>query len=283
MDLSIIIVSYNVKEKLRQNLAALYNSQGDFSFEVIVVDNDSQDGSAAMVQNEFPQVRLIANSENFGFSKANNQAIKIAQGNYILLLNPDMQLFPETLINMLSWGKENQQAVVFSGRLIDIVGENIPHVRRFPKWRDQLAIVLKLPHLFPKITNKYLLAKFDYSRAQKVDSVRGSFFFINRQTWQKISGSNLPLLDERYFIWFEEVDFCRQVYQKGGEVWYTPQGKALDYVGQSFSQVKTVRKQQYFRRSQLRYFAKWHNWGEVLILRAAWALSGLICLIWRKK
>ena len=98
MDLSIIIVSWKVKEKLRANLQALFASQGDFSYEVFVVDNNSDDGSVDMIKDEFPRVKLIANTENVGFAKANNHAIKLASGDYILLLNPDMLVNPDTLI-----------------------------------------------------------------------------------------------------------------------------------------------------------------------------------------
>lgn len=283
MNLSVIIVSYNVKEKLRQNLQALASSVGDLAFEVIVVDNNSSDGSAAMVANDFSEVKLIANQDNLGFAKANNQALKIAQGDYLLLLNPDMRVFPETLYNFWRFASNNQQATVCGGRLVDVLGENIDQVRRFPKLSDQLAIVLKLPHFCPKIINRYLNKNFDYSRPQAVDSVRGSFFLINRQSWKKISGFDPPLLDERYFIWFEEVDFCRQVISLGGEVWYTPAAKAIDYVGQSFSQVGTGRKQKYFRRSMLQYFAKWQGPVSTGILWLAWLPSLLIFHLWKRK
>ncbi|MDP2944211.1 MAG: glycosyltransferase, partial [bacterium] len=112
MDLSIIIVSWNVKDKLRKNLAAIFKSEGDFKFEVLVVDNNSGDGSAAMVAAEFSLVRLIANPENLGFAKANNQGLKLASGKFILLLNPDMRAYPDTLKNILAWANSNPQATV---------------------------------------------------------------------------------------------------------------------------------------------------------------------------
>ena len=238
MDLSVIIVSYNVREKLKNNLQALFKSKGDFSFEVFVVDNNSEDQSAKMVEESFSQVKLIKNEENLGFSRANNIAIKQAQGDFILLLNPDMQVFAETLEKSLNFAKNNSQAIVSSCKLIDEKNNIIKHVRRFPKFFDQLMIVLKIPHIFPWVLNKYLISSFDYNQSQKVDSVRGSFFMINKNEFKKLSGRDLPLLDERYFVWFEEVDFCKQIYQLGGEVWYNPQAECLDYVGQSFSLLK---------------------------------------------
>jgi hypothetical protein len=277
MDISVIIVSWNVKEKLQANLRTLFKSEGDFKYEVFVVDNASSDKSAEMVESEFSQVRLIKNRENLGFAKANNLAIKQARGKYILLLNPDMQVFPNTLLNALNWAQKNQQAIVSGCKLVDEKEKIVEQVRRFPKIFDQLMIVLKLPHIFPFLLNSYLMKGFDYNEAQRVDSVRGSFFLINREGYEKISSSARPYLDERYFIWFEEVDFCKQVYNLGGEVWYSPVAICRDYVGQSFKQVKRRDTQKYFRDSMLKYFKKWHSPWQSKILSLAWKLiSSLI-------
>lgn len=272
MDLSIIIVSWNVKEKLRANLQALLASKTDFSFEVFVVDNNSKDLSVEMVKTEFPEVKLIANNENLGFAKANNQAIKEASGDFILLLNPDMRVFPDTLENALGWAKRNPQAVISGFKLVNEKHEVIKQVRSFPTLFDQLMIVLKVPHLMPSVLNSYLLPNFDYEKEAKVDSIRGAFFLINKEAYKKISGLDKPLLDERYFIWFEEVDFCREVYRLGGEVYYSPAAKCLDYVGASFSQLKRGQTQRYFCDSMLRYFKKWESKADYFILKMAWRL-----------
>ncbi len=283
MNLSIIIVSYNVREKLQKNLESIFNSKfpedEDFSLEVLVVDNASVDSSADMVEKCFPQVKLIRNEKNFGFSKANNIAIKQSRGEYILLLNPDMRLFPETLYQSLRFAKKNPQAVVSSCLLVDSNNKTIKHVRHFPKFFDQLAIVLKLPHLFPKILRRYLCLDFDYNLAQKVDSVRGSFFMINKNSYQQLSGLDLPLLDERYFVWFEETDFCKQVYKMGGEVWYNPNAFCLDYVGQSFALLKKGRAQKYFSDSMLKYFRKWHPAWQYYVLKVIWPFGKFLTFV----
>jgi GT2 family glycosyltransferase len=271
-----------------------------------------------MVENEFPQVELIKNEDNLGFSKANNQGLKIAKGRYVLLLNPDMKVFSDTLSNMVKWMDENPQASVAGCNLITETGETIKHVRRFPQVWDQLAIALKLPHLFPGLLDKYLCDDFDYIKAAKVDSVRGGFFMIRNETLKsesslrgvyatkqtylineenrsprslkplamtnKLNDANngfftLPFLDERYFIWFEEVDYCRQISKMGGEVWYTPSAKCIDYVGQSFKQVKRVKTQKYFRESMLKYFKKWHPGWQYIILWKAWFFGRSIAWI----
>lgn len=270
MDLSIVIVSWNVKEKLKDNLRALYESRGA-SFEVFVVDNNSADGTALMVKKYYPRVKLIVNRENLGFAKANNQAIRQASGRYILLLNPDMRVFDDTLANMFSWMNAHERAWVAGCRLIDESARIVNQVRRFPRLADQLAIVLKIPHLFPAVLNNYLRSDFDYLKSASVDSIRGGFFMIRKRAIEKIG-----LLDERFFLWFEEVDYCRRVKAAGGQVWYMPNAECIDLVGQSFKQIESLIKQRYFRDSMLKYFKKWQPGYEYLILRLAWPVGLLI-------
>ena len=276
MDLSVIIVSWNVKNLLRKNLKAIYKNTQNIGFEIFVVDNNSKDGTVEMIKQEFPTVNLITNNHNAGFAKANNQAMKKASGEFVLLLNPDMRVLRGTLANMIKWMHENRQTTVAGCRLIDQNGNTINHIRRFPTIWDQLAIVLKLPHIFPKILDEYLIKNFDYSQEASVDSIRGSFFMIRREVIEELGG-----LDERYFIWFEEVDFCKQVKNAGWKVMYAPTVKCVDYIGQSFSQIKTGATQKYFRNSMLKYFKKWHPAWQYWILKIAWPIG--IFMVWAGK
>ena len=277
MDLSVIIVSWNVKNLLRENLKAIYKNTQNINFEIFVIDNNSADNSVKMVKEEFPQVKLIVNKKNLGFSKANNQGIKKSKGRYVLLLNPDMRVFPEILEKMMKWMDKHQEAGIASCNLIKKNGETILHVRQYPTLLNQLAIVLKLPHIFPKILNKYLMKNFDYSKEASVDSVRGSFFMIRREVIEKLVG-----LDERYFIWFEEVDFCRQVKNAGWKIMYVPTIKCVDYVGKSFSQIKRGIAQKYFRDSMLKYFKKWHPLWQYRILKIAWPIGAFFAFLAEK-
>lgn len=274
MDLSIIIVSWKVKDILKKNLENIYKSEGDFKYEVFVVDNDSQDGTGEMIEKNFSEVNFIANSSNLGFSKANNQAIKKSKGRYVLLLNPDMKVFPNTFQKMIVWMDSHPEAGIAGCRLLDKEGGIVKHVRRFPSFFDQAAIILKFPHLFPWVLNKYLFSNFDYSKEAKVDSIRGSFFMIRRKLIEEIGG-----LDERYFVWFEEVDYCRQTKEVGWKIYYTPSAECVDLVGQSFSQLKRGSAQKYFRDSMLKYFRKWHPAWQSWILRAIWPFGILIVRI----
>lgn len=273
MELSVIIVSYKVKDLLRKNLEYLFQTTSNMDFEVFVVDNNSGDGSVEMVRQDFPQVNVIANNDNLGFAAANNQAIQQARGRYVLLLNPDMQVFENTLGKMVKWMDDHPQAGVAGCKLVDDRGNIIPHIRRFPGFGDQLAVVLKLPHLFPSVLNGYIPKDIDYNKEQEVDSIRGSFFMIRGEVLEELGG-----LDERYFIWFEEVDFCRQVKQKGWKTMYTPYVQCRDYVGKSFAQVPKGRTQKYFRDSMLKYFRKWHPAWQYWILRICWVPSIILAL-----
>lgn len=259
-DLSIITVGFQSREYVRELLKSLMAARGNLSIEYFVIDNSMGDGLVEMVEKEFVplgddrlKITAIQNSENLGFAKANNIGITQSTGRYVLLLNPDMRLNSDTLSNMVAWMDENPQAGIAGCTLKTASGEYQPHVRRFPTVWDQLVILLKLPHLFPKILNHYLQTDFDYTKTVRVDSIRGSFFMIRRSTIEAHGG-----LDERFFIWFEEVDYCKQAAAKGIEVWYTTAAECIDFVGRSFSLVGGLQKQKYFTRSMVQYFEKWH-------------------------
>lgn len=271
MDASVIIVSYKVRDILKKNLESLYRTTSNINFEVFVVDNNSGDGSVEMVKKDFPRANVIANDQNLGFAAANNQAIKKSRGGYVLLLNPDMRVFEDTLEKMTQWMDEHPQAGVGGCKLVNENEEIIPHLRRFPSFWDQLAITIKLPHLFPSVLNGYILRNVDYGREQEADSIRGSFFMIRRKALE-----DLGELDERYFIWFEEVDYCKKAKQAGWKVMYTPAAKCMDYVGKSFVQVPKGKTQKYFRDSMLKYFYKWHPRWQYWILKILWIPSIII-------
>ena len=273
VDLAVIIVSWNVREILLQNLEALFRSEGTVSAEVILIDNASHDGTAEAVRQRFPQVQVIANPDNRGFATANMQGLEIRKSRHALLLNPDMVVAPDALQKTVEYLDAHPTAAVASGKLTREDGSVLKSVRRFPDIWSQLAILFKLPHLFPKILDRYLYQGFDYDREQPVDSVRGSYFAMNCQAlW------DLGELDPEYFIWFEEVDYCKLAATEGWLVMHVPWIRAMDHVGSSFAQRGLYWKQDQFSRAMLRYFQKWHpGWRawlirltRPLVLAAAW-------------
>jgi GT2 family glycosyltransferase len=273
VDISIITVGFKSCDYVRELFESLFGARGNLSIEYFVLDNASDDGLINMVEKEFVpraddrlKIFPIQNEKNLGFAAANNIGIKHAQGRYVLLLNPDMRLFPDTLTNMVAWMDKNTRAGIAGCKLLTQDRKIQPQVRRFPRISDQLAIILKLPHVWRGILNSYLVTNFDYEQVAHVDSIRGSFFMIRRNVIEKIGG-----LDERYFIWFEEVDYCKMAAAAGFEIWYTPAATCTDFVGRSFSLVNGYQKQIYFSDSMKKYFAKWHSELAAFVIRIAWA------------
>lgn len=252
-DVSIIIVSWNVRELLRECISSIFEQTKNIEIEVIVIDNYSQDGSAAMVKKDFPQVNLIENSANAGFAKANNQGIKIARGEYILLLNPDTVIIDHAIEKTHAWMKANFQAAIVGCRLENPDGTQQASVRAFPSLLAMGMIMLKLHRIFPgaKTLRKYFQNDFDYHKSQIVDQVMGAFFMFRSKVSRTIGR-----LDERYFIWFEEVDYCRLAKRAGLETWYFAGAVVRHYYGQSFRQVLSLRKQIRLNNSLVKYFKK---------------------------
>ena len=178
--------------------------------------------------------------------------------------------------------ENNQQACIAGCKLVDEAGGVVKHVRRFPDFVDQLAIVLKLPHVCKNILNKYLRDDFDYTKPAQVDSIRGSFFMINMDSFRELKlfrNSTLPYFDERYFLWFEEVDYCKQIEKAGGEVWYTPTAECVDLVGASFKQVSRGITPRYMQDSQLKYFKKWHPTWQWFALKLVWPIGKFMAMV----
>lgn len=250
-DLAVVIVSWNVKDALLENLKSVFASSS-VSLDVIVVDNASMDGTVEAVRSAFPEVRVIANKKNLGFAKACNQGLAASSARHALLLNPDMRVEPDALAKTVAYLDAHPDVAVVGPKLIGEVGKAMHHLRRFPWLSDQLVILLKLGKLFPKVVARYMGNDLDLEKEQDVDSVRGAYFAINRTALEKIG-----MLDERYFIWFEEVDYCRQVKEKGMRVRYVPSIVAHDLVGKSFSQRNRWWKRKQFMKSMASYFLKW--------------------------
>lgn len=257
-------MSWNVREALERNLACLFSLSDAVAREVIVIDNASADSTSSMVRERFPDVSFIENDWNAGFAFAVNQGLRLSHGRHILLLNPDMLVREGSLDRTVERLQSHDNMGVLGARLESQDGRVISSVRRDPSLIDQLAIALKLPHLLPSILDRYTAEDLDRSRSQNVEQVRGSFFAFRREVVDLVGP-----FDEGFFLWFEEVDFCRRVREAGLYVHFAADIVAEDLVGRSFAQVSTRRKQWMFTKSQRRYFKKWHGWGAYLLLMAA--------------
>jgi len=258
MDLSIITVIHNDRENILRQLRSIKNGLINFQFEQWVVDNGSEDGSSDEIAKEFPKVNLIKNTDNKGFAAANNQAVKKSSGDFLLFLNPDMVILPGTLDKIIIWMQSRIDVGIASCKLIDENGEfnEGAKPRRFPKITDQLAIILKLPHFFPSILKNYLYSDFNPNEEREVDTVRGSFMIMRKSFVDAVGYA----FDPRFFIWFEDVDICKECWNRGLKVLYTPTISCVDFVGQSFKKKPAVWKQVKFTGSMLQYFKKWEPW-----------------------
>ena len=273
MKLSIVIVSWNVSELLRVCLQSIFDNPPQHDFEVFVVDNSSHDHPDRVVK-DF-KVTYIPQIRNMGFAVANNVAIRKTTGDYVLLLNPDTVVGPGTLDSLILFAKQKPHAGIIGPKLLNPDGSLQPSVRKFPTTITLAVIFLKLHRIFPKIkvVREFLGEKFDYYGDHKVDQVMGACFLIRREVVRMVG-----LLDEHFFIWFEEVDYCKRAIRAGFEVWYTGQASITHYFAQSFRQQFGPLKQWRFCISALRYARTHLGNTSMVLLSILFPLSLLLSL-----
>lgn len=270
-ELAVVIVSWKVKDRLKQCLESIYSlPERERPGEIFVIDNDSQDGSVEMVEKEFSQVRLLKNRQNLGFAKANNLAIKLSNKPYILLLNPDTKVYPNSFFGMFKVFEKYPKAGIVGPTLINPDGSTQASVRNLPSFKAMLAILLKFRFWWKNYQplKKYLLSDFDYVKEQPVGQVMGAAFLIRRKVIEEIG-----LLDEAFWIWFEEVDFCARAKKAGWETWYTPAAKITHFGGVSFSKTASVKKQQQWFKSVVHYSKKYFCPFQTVILVVAGSIG----------
>jgi hypothetical protein len=272
MDLSIIIVSWNVKDLLKKCLQSIYDQTIGLDFEVIVIDNASKDGSAQMVLDNFPRVDLIASNENLGFAKANNLGLEQAQGNFVCFMNPDMELVENSFKIMHDLLINNKKIGLATCQLVYPDLERQNNIKNNPGLCDQILILLKLHHLIqPACLKKYLAKDFDYFKQQKVQQIMGAFVFSDDDFFRQIGG-----WDTDYWLWWEDLDLCKRVQKAGYDIMYTPKTKIIHHEGKSFEQNSSLLKQKRFNRGMRLYFKKHHGLLSYLIISLLSLLSLLL-------
>ncbi len=277
MKLSIVIVNWNVRDHLRDCLASIFKYPPKDSFEVFVVDNASSDGSADMVRQEYPQVNLIINVENKGFGTANNQGIRQAKGEYVLVFNDDAQVKEGSLDIMINYLDTHSDVGVVGPKILNVDGSLQPSVRRFPDFLSQWLASLKVQFLFPKLKvfRKYLAADFDYKKEQDVQQIMGACMMIRKKVLDQIG-----LFDEKFFIWFEEVDLLKRIADAGIQIVYTPTTEIIHVGGASFAQAESMTKHRMFSASCRRYIYKHKGIFAWLAILAVYPLGTLF--VWLK-
>ncbi len=229
---SIVIVNYNVRQFLSQCIDSILKSKrSNFELEIIVVDNASIDGSIDYLSNHYPNVKLIANNKNVGFSKANNQGINVAQGSYILILNPDTIIQEDTISICLDFMGHNQNTGVIGVKMVDGSGKYLPESKRGePTLWNSFTKFSGLTNLFPssKLFSGYYLGHLDENNIHKVDVLCGAFMFFRKNVLTEAGK-----FDEDYFMYGEDIDLSLQVRKKGFDVIYLPTTKIIHFKGES--------------------------------------------------
>lgn len=262
MDLSIIIVNWNVKDLIKRLIESIFKYTQDLEFEVIVIDNNSQDGSAEMIKRNFSQVRLIENAKNLGFAKGYNQGLKIAKGKYLLSMNPDMEMTENSFKKMFDFMEQNSDIGISTCKLAYPDNTLQPNIKGNPGICDQSLILLKLHHLFkPSCLKQYLAKDFDYSKTAEVNQIMGAFVYARKEAMEKLGYWN-----EDYFAWWEDVDLCYSAQKAGIKIAYAPITSLIHYEGKSFAQEMSYQKQKRFNRGMRVYFRKYMPYWQYLII-----------------
>jgi GT2 family glycosyltransferase len=246
MLLSIIIVSWNTSALLDACLCALlaelkatYGEDFAARVEVFVVDNDSADDSALMVSSKHQWAILIANKENLGFAKANNQAFALAKGEYVLMLNPDTEVKPGALATLIDFFAAHPRAAVVAPQLLNTDGSVQASCRQFPTFIGMLYELIGLSRMFPVNSargqkfREYKMLDWNHDDERQVDQPEGACLMIKKTILEQVG-----MLDEGFFMLFEEVDWCYRVKKAGWEIWFTPRAQVVHHYGQSIKQVK---------------------------------------------
>ena len=231
MKLSIVIVNYNVRYFLEQTILSVYKSSVNFDYEIFVVDNNSSDDSLRMLEQKFPEVKVIANNENAGFSKANNQAVKQANGEYILLLNPDTIIQEDTLQKCIDKMEADASIGGLGVKMVDGAGNFLPESKRgFPSPMAAFSKMSGLSKLFPKSKTfgQYHLSFLDKNQSYEIDVLSGAFMMLRKSVLDKVG-----LLDEDYFMYGEDIDLSYRIKKAGFKNYYFADTSIIHFKGES--------------------------------------------------
>jgi len=260
---SIIIVSWNAAEVLRDCLTSIRNAAAALPLETLVIDNASSDSSGNIVRQEFPDVTLLSQTKNLGFAKAVNIGFAASHGEYVFLLNPDATLNPDTLPTLLGYLEHHPDVGIVGPRILNDDGSAQISTNRFPTFADQAIVLTKLDHLWPRLApiRRYTYADTTFTEPTIVNQVKGAAFLFHRRLLDRIGR-----FDERFTLWFEEVDFCFRANAAGLHTAIIPSVSVRHHGGHSFHQRYSIDKHRIFLKSLYTYF-RLHRplWEQVAI------------------
>jgi len=234
VDISIIIVNLNTRGLLRECLASVFRSAGFLSMEVVVVDNGSTDGSAEMVLSDFPAVGLIRNATNEGFARPNNVGMELAKGRHVLLLNSDTVVDPDALATLVRFLDEHPDVGACGPRLVYPDGRTQQSVKGFPTPFSHICDMCYLDRLFPgsRLFGRGEMRYFDYSRPSVVEHLMAAAFLVRREVLDDVG-----LLDERFAIYYNDMDWNFRMIASGWTIWYVPEARVVHHLGSTVGDV----------------------------------------------
>ncbi len=273
-DISIIIVSWNVKDFLRKCLSSIYRFTEGLEFEVFVVDNNSSDGSSGMVKSEFPQVRFVENSSNLGFSSANNQALKISSGRYRLLLNPDTEITDNAFKKMVEFMDAREEIDALGCRLLLGDGSLQRSCRHFPSLFTDFMETFYLDSIFPNsgFFNYYRMGDWAHNDTREVDHVYGACLLVRGSVFER-----LGYLDEKLFMYYDEIDLCFRIKKSGGKVYFTDKISIIHHSNKSSDQDR-IACEHYKHNSRLSFFKK--HYGLLSVYALSINLAVKTFMVW---
>jgi len=277
MDVSIIIVSWNTRYILCDCVASIYAQTRDIKFEVIVIDNASTDGSAEMVTKEFPQALLIENSKNRGFAAANNQGIAIARGRYVLLLNSDTVVIDQAIDKTVSFADRNPRVAVVGCRVLNPDKTLQRTCFMFPSLLNMFLSSTYLYKLFPnsRFFGRESMTWWNRNDVREVDVVTGCYMLVRQKAIEQVG-----LMDERFFMYGEETDWCYRFKKAGWKVMFAPCAEIIHLGGQSSKKIATEMALQ-LRGSILQFINKHRPlWEYVLACLFVWLFCAVRIPFW---
>lgn len=285
-DVSVVIVSWNVANLLRDCLNSIYEHNPDVSLEVIVVDSASGDDTVQMVKTHFPKVILSAQNENVGFTRGNNIGLEMARGRYVFLLNPDTVILGDAIGQMVAYLDAHPQVGIIGPHTLNTDMTHQSTRRRFPTIGTAFFESTWLQQYAPrKLLDRYYVCDIPDDATADVDWVQGSALMARREVYEEIGG-----LDTRYIMFWEELDWCKRAKLAGWGVIYLGTSKIIHHGGKSTEQAG-ARKHIHFQQSKLRYYKKFFGSGFAVLLRLfllwnyAWqiGIEGLKALLGSKR
>jgi GT2 family glycosyltransferase len=255
MDISIIIVSWNAKDYLDDCLNSIIQETIEYNTKIIVVDNASSDGSPEMVQEKYPSVTLICNQTNLGFAKANNVGIKQSTGEYIFLINSDVTLISGCINQMIAYMEQHTGIGILGPKILDKDRKSQRSCMEYPTLWNVFCRTFALDVCFPhsRMFSGLLMKYWSHDNVRSVDTLNGCFWMVRRDALNQVG-----LLDERFFIYGEDIDWCKRFRDAGWDVVFFPGAQAIHYGGASSSNAP-VRFYVEMQRANLQLWKKHHK------------------------